>query len=66
MKHYHVYTAKSGDKFVQTFNKYLAHAMVFCGYEYKMFKVKDSVCYSFLFSEELLNTIEHINNIREK
>ena len=63
-KHYHIYTAKSGDKFIQTSNKYLAHALVFCGYEFKELKMNDTICYSFKYSDELLNTIDNISLMR--
>ena len=63
-KHYHIYTAKSGDKFIQTSNKYLAHALVFCGYEFKELRMKDCTCYSFKYSDELLNTVDNISLMR--
>lgn len=63
-KHYHIYTSKNGEKYVQTSNKYLAHGLAFCGFEFKAFKVKDIICYSFEYSEELINTVENTIELR--
>lgn len=64
MKHYHIYTASNGDKYIQTSNKYLAHALCFCGFTFKTLKVKDIICYSFQYSKELINAIENVTKLR--
>lgn len=66
MKHYHIYIAKDGNRFIQTSNKYLAHALVFCGYEFKALKIKDITSYSFVYSDELLDTVERIISTRKE
>ena len=63
-KHYHIYTAKNGERYIQTSNKYLAHGLAFCGFKFKAFKHKDIVCYSFEYSEALINTIENTIELR--
>lgn len=66
MKHYNVFTAKNGNKYIQTKSKYLAHALCFCGYKFMVFKENDgeTEIYSFQYSEELIQAFEHIIKVR--
>lgn len=64
MKHYHVYTAKNGEKYVQTSSKYLAHALNFCRFQFIMFDKDGNKIYSFQYSEELIELIEHMIELR--
>ena len=66
VKHYTIYTAKSGDRYIQTTNEYLAKGLAFCGFTYKVFTKNNSVSYSFLYSEELLKALDTIHEIRNK
>ena len=65
-KHFIIYTAKNGERYIQTSNKYLAHGLVFCGFEFKRFTKNESVTYSFQYSEEIINVIETISNLRHE
>lgn len=63
-KHYWIYTSKNGERFIQTKNKYLAHALSYMRFQFMTFDDVDSKIYSFHYSEELIQVIEHINSIR--
>lgn len=65
MKHYHIYTTKDGNKFIQTKSKYLAHALSYCRFQFMVFKDSNgNEFYSFEYSDELVNAIEHIIELR--
>ena len=65
-KHYNIFTSKNGEKYVQTKNKYLAHALVFCGFKFMTFQEKDGEVkiYSFTYSEELISMMNNIIEMR--
>jgi hypothetical protein len=60
------YIVTSNGKYIQTKSKYLAHALNYIGFRFMQFKNSEdgSVAYSFLYSKELLATIEHIVELR--
>lgn len=63
-KHYWIYTAKNGERYVQTKNKYLAHALSFMRFQFMTFNSSEEKIYSFSYSDELIQIIEHMNSIR--
>ena len=68
MKHYNVFAAKNGNKYIQTKSKYLAHALCFCGYKFMVFKENDGATeiYSFQYSEELIQVANNIIELKCK
>lgn len=61
-----IYTAKNGEKYIQTKNKYLAHALAFYGFRFMVFKENETGfdIYSFRYSDELINIVEHMISVR--
>lgn len=60
------YIVTSNGKYIQTKSKYLAHALNYIGFRFMQFKNSEdgSIAYSFVYSEELLNMVEHILELR--
>ena len=60
-----IYTSKNGKKYIQTKSKYLAHALSYCCYQFMTFQDSNGVnIYSFEYSEELLEVINSIIELR--
>ena len=64
-KHYWIYTAKNGERYIQTSSKYLAHALSFMRFQFMTFDDVNSKIYSFQYSEELIQVIEYIVELRK-
>ena len=62
MKHYTIYTAKSGDRYIQTKSKYLAHALAYLGFRFMMFNTS----FSFKYSEELEELAKQLVTMRKE
>ena len=62
---YWIFTAKNGERYIQTSNKYLAHSLSFCRFVFMTFDTDTNKIYSFEYSEELIGLIEHILELRE-
>ena len=63
-----IYTAKNGERYIQTKNKYLAHGLAFCGFRFMVFKENETniEVYSFNYSEELVEVLTTIIEFRRK
>ena len=59
-----IYTARNGEKYIQTKNKYLAHGLAFCGFRFMVFRENENEIFSFCYSQDLIDAIENISNIR--
>ena len=63
---YWIYTAKNGEKYIQTKSKYLAHALSYCQFKFMVFKENDGATeiYSFAYSEGLIEVANNIIELR--
>lgn len=62
---YWIFTSKNGDRFIQTKNKYLAHALSYCRFQFMTFDINEEKVYSFSYSNELIDALERIIEVRE-
>lgn len=62
---YWIYTDGNGNKYIQTKSEYLAHALSYCRFQFYKFDDKQGKkIYSFIYSDELQETIDNIIEIR--
>ena len=61
MKHYTIYTARNGERYLQTKSKYLAHALAYLGFRFMMF----DTMFSFEYSEELEKTLNKLMELQK-
>ncbi len=64
-KQYWIYTAKNGERYIQMSSKYLAHALSFMRFQFMTFDTVNNKIYSFQYSEELIEVIEHVLEVRK-
>ena len=64
-EHYWIFTAKNGERYIQTTSKYLAHALSFMRFQFMTFDTNNGKIYSFEYSDELIEVIEHILEVRK-
>ena len=59
---FYIYTARNGEKYIQTKSKYLAHALAYLGFRFMMFNTS----FSFKYSEELEELAKQLVTMRKE
>lgn len=64
---FYVYTAKNGNKYIQTKNHRMANTVFnVTGIQYYKLGIQGELVFSFQYSDELMNAIEVMSNLRLK
>ena len=56
-----VYTARNGERYIQTKSKYLAHALAFLGFRFMMF----DKMFSFKYTEQLEEALNKLMELQK-
>lgn len=64
---FYVYTSKNGERYIQTKNHRLANTVFnVTGIQYYKLGIQGELVFSFQYSDELMNAIEVMSNLRLK
>ncbi|WVR22079.1 MAG: hypothetical protein [Malazfec virus 1] len=63
---FNVYTARNGNKYIQTTNSYLAHGVRYLtGVQFYKIQIEGSTIHSFIYTEELLNLFNTLQAMKK-